>query len=128
MAKRSSIDKLTSDISNILAEYGDDISENLMEISKKIAKKGAIAIRNEAKDKFNGTGQYAKGWKVETTGNMHRQVTWSNIIYNEYPGLPHLLEHGHAKRTGGRVEGRPHIAPVESKLIKQYETEVLNNL
>ena len=46
-------------------------------------------------------------------------------LYNaKVPGLPHLLEHGHAKRGGGRVSGRVHIAPVEEELEKAFTQEL----
>lgn len=129
MAKsKSPIDKLKADIAKILAEYEGEITESMQEVTAKVAKKGAQALQRESKEKFGGTGQYAKGWKVETNGKAHRQLSWTSIIYNETPGLPHLLENGHAKRGGGRVEGRPHIEPVEQEIINEYETEVLNNL
>ena len=45
-------------------------------------------------------------------------------LYATVPGLPHLLEYGHAKRGGGRVPGRAHIKPVEDKITKDFERKV----
>lgn len=42
--------------------------------------------------------------------------------------LAHLLEYGHAKRGGGRVEGKAHIAPAEEKGIRQLEDEIERSL
>lgn len=126
--KRTPIDKLKTDISKILEEYQDEIADNLSEVTNKVAKKGALALQRESRAKFGGSGKYAKGWKVETTGKTRRQVSWSSVIYNETPGLPHLLENGHALRNGGRVAGRPHIEPIEEEIVKEYETEVIIKL
>lgn len=126
MAKKTPIDKLTSAVNKILEEYADDVQGNIDEITERVGKAGVSALRSESKAKYpDGTGEYAKGWKAQTErGRLSTAV----ILYNEYPGLPHLLENGHAKRGGGRVPGRPHIEPVEAELIKQYEQEVLDKL
>ena len=133
MARKTAMDKLTADIIAILNKYEDDVTSNVMEIADALAKKGAKALRAKSRETFNGTGEYAKGWKVETTGKQHRQLTWSSVIYNEHPGMPHLLEHGHVsrngtKRTFGRVPGYEHIKPVADELVETFEREVVSKL
>ena len=123
-------DRLGEEVRKILDQYGDDVEENLDRITKQVAQKGRSALRNESKSKFGGTGKYASGWSV--TPVKHQHYT-SVVIHNQkVPGLPHLLEHGHALIVGGRrvgkVPGREHIATVEEQLVKEYENEVLSKL
>ena len=125
MAKKSPIERLQAEVSAILEEYGDEVAENLDEITKEVGKKGAKALRSSSKGSFGGSGKYARGWTYEVEeSRLGTTVT----IYNRTPGLPHLLENGHAKRGGGRVPGRSHIAPVEAELIEMYEKEVASKI
>lgn len=126
MAKKTPLDKFSEAIHDILDEYGDSIRANVAEAVKAVSKKGAQAVKQAAKTTFGGTGEYAAGWtsRVET-GRYSSQ----GAIYNkDVPGLPHLLENGHANRGGGRTPGRPHIKPVEEKVIEEFETEVKKGL
>ena len=122
---KTTIDTLAASISKILESYADDVSVDVAEVTKSMAKRGVTALKRESRTKFGGTGEYAKGWKADT--KVQRLYT-SSTIYNTKPGLPHLLEHGHAKVNGGRVPGVAHIAPVEQELIKTFEREVLSKL
>ena len=123
--KRIKADQLGAEIDKILKEYGDDVEFFMREVTLKIGRKGATAVKNEAHDKFNGD-KYYKGWTAS-------EVKWphytSVVIHNRnHYQLAHLLEHGHAKVGGGRVEGRPHIAPVEEELIEEYRNAVIAGL
>ena len=103
-------------VKKILDDYQNDVNRNLGELVKKLGQKGAKEVKNQS-GQFGGTGKYAKGW---TSQYEESRLSETATIYNRTAGLPHLLENGHAKRGGGRVAGRSHIAPVEEKLIEEF--------
>ena len=124
MAKRVGLDKLSDEIEQILDDYKDQVNEGVRDAVVAVTKAGAKAVKSGARSKFKGTGEYAKGW----TSRVDRKdrLTTEGVIYNkDLPGLPHLLEHGHANRGGGRTAGREHIKPVEEMIAKQFEAKVV---
>ena len=125
MAK-STVDTLAADVMAILEEYQGEVEKLNAKTVKEIAKKGKEALKS-ASGGFGGTGKYAGGWsmQVEEPSRLQAKAT----LYNaRLPGLPHLLEYGHAKVNGGRTAGRTHIKPVEDELIKAFEETLGNSL
>lgn len=123
MAKAINIE---TEIAKILTKYGDEVAENIQKVTKEIARKGAKAVKQNAQTNFSGTGKYAAGW---TSQAKEGRYSSQGIIYNRAkPGLPHLLEHGHAKRGGGRTDGKEHIAPVEQEVIRSFEEAIKEKL
>lgn len=125
MATKVTIDNLDKEIKKIFNEYSGSVMSNLDQITRQTTKKGVQALKSESKSTFGTVKKrkkkYASTWTSKfETGRLSRQ----GIIYNTQAGLPHLLEHGHAKVNGGRVQGRAHIQPVEQKLVTEYEREV----
>ena len=122
MAKKIPIDRLSAEINKILTEYGEQVQQDVDEAAQRVTKAGVKAVKGNAKGSFGGTGKYAAGW---TSKFEKGRLSSQGIIYNgTVPGLPHLLEHGHANRNGGRTAGRPHIEPVEQKIIEDFEKAV----
>ena len=122
MARTVPLDRLGAEIERILEEYSTEVTDDMKDAVKEVTKAGQRAVSQTARAQFDGTGRYARGWrsKVET-----ERLGAEGVIYNAtVPGLPHLLEHGHAKRGGGRVSGRAHIAPVEDKIVREFDRKV----
>lgn len=128
-SKKVSLENLGKEIDKIFEEYKGDIESNLDEITKKVGKKGAQALKNESLAAFPDSKKHKKRYGSTWTSRADKERLYTTVtIYNSQPGLPHLLEYGHASRNGGRVEGREHISSVEESLIFEFEREVESKL
>ena len=124
MSEKCTIDNLAKTIMEGLQEYADVASEDVKTAVRKAGKNVKAEISANAPKR---TGAYAKSWAVKTqkeTANSLEVVVHSKNRYQ----IAHLLEHGHAKRGGGRVAGIPHITPAEEKAVKQLEEDIVKKL
>lgn len=124
MAERVSVGEMASAIMEALEEYADLATDDL----KQAVKKAGTTVRKEiSQNTPKRTGAYAKSWAVKTVKETSNSLEVTVYSRNRY-WLAHLLEFGHAKRGGGRVAGRAHIAPAEEKGIRQLEEEIERSL
>lgn len=104
------IDELTKEIMKGLQEYSE-LADSEM---KKAVRKTANSVKKEiSANAPKLTGDYAKSWRASLTEERSHAIHMTVHANPPEYRLAHLLENGHAKRGGGRVEGKSHIAPAE---------------
>lgn len=114
------IDNLANEIMEGLKEYADLASDDV----KKAVRKAGNTVRKEISENApKDTGAYAKSWSVKKTKETSNSLEVTVYSKNRYQ-LAHLLEHGHAKRGGGRVAARPHIAQSEQSAVETLDSEI----
>ena len=121
----STIDSLADDIMAGLQEYAE-LADDAM---KTAVKKTATSVKKEiSANAPKKSGDYAKSWKAtKVVENSH--TLKMTVHSKDHYRLAHLLEKGHAKRGGGRVAGKPHIAPAEengAEMLTNLITEALS--
>lgn len=120
MAQKASIDGLADAIMSELNDYAALTSDGVKAAVKKVGNSVRDEIRATAPKK---TGDYAKSWSVKNTRETANALEVTVYSRNRYQ-LAHLLEFGHAKRGGGRVSGKAHIAPADQNGIDLLEKEI----
>ena len=105
------VDSLSKEIEKALKEYTEEVEIALDNTKKDLARQGIKELKAKSPVR---TGKYAKSWTRKKRGKKI-------ILHNKEYQLTHLLEKGHAKRGGGRVAARVHIAPVERGLHTSAE-------
>ena len=111
MSQNVSIDDMDDVIMKELEQYAKLATDDMKDAVKNTAKSVKKDIESSAPVL---TGRYKKSWAVKNISENANSIEISVHSRNRYQ-LTHLLEHGHAKRGGGRVAGKPHIAPAEEK-------------
>ena len=119
-----SIDRLADAVMEGLNDYADLAAADM----KAAVRKAGTTVRKQIQSTApSRTGAYAKSWTVKTereTSNSLELIVHSRNRYQ----LAHLLEFGHAKRGGGRVAARPHIAAAEEAGVEELEAAIERSL
>ena len=124
MGRGIPISQLSAAVMEELEEYADLATEDM----KSAVKKAAATVRKDIEAGApRNTGDYAKSWAVKTTKESSNALQVTVYSRNRYQ-IAHLLEYGHAKRGGGRVAAKPHIAAAEEVGIEQLEREIERSL
>ena len=124
MNRTVSIDEMDSAIMDELEKYAELASDDL----KAAVKETAASVRKDIQAGAPvDTGKYKKSWSVK---NVHEDSESIDLVVhsrNRYQ-IAHLLEHGHAKRGGGRVAAKPHIAAAEQRENEKLVTTIEQKL
>ncbi|MHB9095904.1 MAG: HK97 gp10 family phage protein [Eubacteriales bacterium] len=113
------IDQLAAEIANAVREYTEDVTEGINKEVESTADKVLKEVRLLARKR---TGEYAKGFTKtdKSLPGKRRYVIWNKKHYRRV----HLLEFGHAKVGGGRVQGYPHLRPAHDKYAGELENSI----
>ena len=124
MSRNVSINEMGNAIMEELEKYSKLATDDL----KAAVKETAASVRKDIQAGAPvDTGKYKKSWSVK---NVHEDSESIDLVVhsrNRYQ-IAHLLEHGHAKRGGGRVAAKPHIAAAEQRGNEKLVTTIEQKL
>lgn len=113
---KTTINMLDTVISEELIKYSKEVANVLKENTTKIAEE----CKNEIKSRSPvNKGKYKRGWKVEKAFENDEAIRY-RVKNTTSAQLTHLLEFGHAKVNGGRIEGKPHIRVARDNANEKY--------
>lgn len=134
----TNIDDLAKEVGKVLEEYRDYACDVLEEDIRSAAKMAVDEIKSKAPvhsgeytnldKRKRRPGTYKRSWKVKEDMKDARKPSATVYASGSNYRLTHLLEHGHAKRNGGRVRGIEHIAPAEALAERKLEQDLARHL
>ena len=116
------------DVQAVLKDYVGSVYEVFEEVNLEVGKEAVKKLKQTSpRRKAKTEHTYSKNWKYKQDKN---RISSKVIIYGGKPTyrLAHLLENGHAKRGGGRVEGIEQIRPVEEWADAELVDRIIKRL
>lgn len=120
-----SVSEIEQTIMDALEEYGEQAQEAIDRTLPLVGDETAKELRQTSPKR---TGNYAKGWKYQIDTRKRSKGTKMTVYNKKFYRLTHLLENGHAKVNGGRVDGIPHIAPARDSAEKKAMERIKDKL
>lgn len=114
------IDDFLEAVQGELTEYANEVTGYVKESVKDVAKETVKEVKRRSPVR---SGAYKKSWGqtqiYEGPGGI--RITIHN---KKHYRLTHLLENGHALKSGGRTKAYPHIKPAEDFAARELEKKV----
>lgn len=134
------LERLPDALKAVLSDYTEEIdakitaimTEELEETTKTLRatspRKTGTYTYQGGEWRYNPTkveGPYARSWKWRIDRSPYTGYP-EGIVYSKTPyyRLTHLLEDGHAKKNGGKVEGIKHIGPAADQAAADFVRKV----
>lgn len=115
------IDDFLEAVQGELTEYANEVTGYVKESVKDVAKETVKEVKRRSPVR---SGAYKKSWGqtqiYEGPGGI--RITIHN---KKHYRLTHLLENGHALKSGGRTKAYPHIKPAEDFAARELEKAVV---
>ena len=122
--RRVTVDEMADAVMEIMEDLKDLGADEIKKGVKKAGKDIATELHSTAPVK---SGRYARSWKSAVQREDSTSIEVEVYSPSRYM-LAHLLEHGHAKRGGGRVRAIPHIEPATNKAMDELEAELQRSI
>ena len=132
--KKVGILDVSKTIEAMFAKYGQIVNEVVDESMTEVAREATEDLKavREFSPKGNPSGEYSKSWDVVVV--PVKRYSRKFVVHNvEHYRLTHLLESGHSKylwgrATGTKVQGYPHIKPVQDKANEHLENAIVRRI
>lgn len=122
MSKKVSIDQLADELNRELTLYSESITN---EVKKSARKRVNEMVKETKAQRFKqDTGAYRKSITSKTLEITPSSLSMLWYVKPPHYRLSHLLEHGHATRSGGRTIAYKFIGKAEDKAVKGFEKDV----
>lgn len=111
-----SVDDLSQAIMKELNAYSQEAADIIKDSARQVAEECRKEIKENSPTRSK---KYKRGWRA-TVVYEDRSIIRVVVHNKTRANLTHLLEYGHAKSDGGRVERKAHIKPAEQKAVNRF--------